>query len=491
MQQYLSLARSIPIHPGLEALADAFLMVDGNWVISYWNRASEQMFGSARAQVVGRELWKTLPCLGQANCGEMLRRVAAGGEAERSLEMMPGIERRVISIHASPLEGGGLAIQVRDATEEMTRSEHYSELLESLQNGFVAVDEAWRVVYMNGMAESLLRLRRERARNASIWALLPPASAELSECLRSTMADGVKRHLRAVRPAGRIFRDRIYDVWTYRLSGGGISILFEDVSERVQREEKLARLATQAQEANRTKSRFFAAISHELRTPLNAIVGYTHLLSSGTYGALPELAVRAADRAGICAEHLCRLVDDLLLLTSSELRRLRPNLAPVAIGPFLEGALEPYRHQAEAKGLAFELRLPDRLPTIETDVERLRQILAALLANAIKFTSRGSIGMAVRADPTVLEFTVTDTGCGLDPADSERIFAPFEQLGDSARPNPILHGSGLGLTVARQLATLLGGSLTLAATSPAGSRFVLRLPGLTYPVPLARGGVKL
>lgn len=475
--QYSDLpVRFEPINPGLEALDDGFFMVDGQWRLTYWNAAAERILGIPRGNALGRKIWTLLPFLEHSSSVEILHRVLRTGESERYIDLFEGNPRGFVSIHAAKLSGGGLAVHFRDATEEVKHARHYSALLESIRDGFVAVDEEWRVVYMNPVAESLLRLRHERARNASLWTLLPAGEPAIEECLRATMADGVKRHLRGVRPEGRIFRGRIYDLWTYPLAGGGISILFEDVSEHVGREEKLAQLAMEAQEANRIKSRFFAAISHELRTPLNAIVGYTHLLETETYGDLPPEAKRAAERASVCAEHLSRLVDDLLVLTATELSRLALQLSPVEIESLVQTAVEPYRNQAEAKGLDFTISVPESLPLVLTDADRARQVLAALLANAVKYTRRGAIRVSSRKRGEEVEFVVEDTGPGIGPADCERVFAPFEQLADAARSNPLESGPGLGLTMARKLATLLGGSLYLERSSAEGSRFVLRLP---------------
>src|SRR5690606_26895240 len=227
------------------------------------------------------------------------------------------------------------------------------------------------------------------------------------------------------------------------------------------------RLAAEAQEANRAKGRFFAAISHELRTPLNAIVGYTHLLSTGTYGPMPSPALRAAKRAGVCAEHLSRLVDDVLLLTTSELGRLPVLPTDIELSEFLPSVVELHRHQAEAKGLRFVVELAGDLPAVRTDAQRLRQLLSSLLSNAVKFTARGEVRLEVvlhrpSAGPTEgdqgyepqIEIRVRDTGPGVSSEDRERIFAPFEQTGDPARSESMRRGSGLGLTVARQLSTL-------------------------------------
>jgi signal transduction histidine kinase len=282
-------------------------------------------------------------------------------------------------------------------------------------------------------------------------------------------------------------------VWTHPLPGGGISLLFEDVSDRLERERELARLAAEAEEASRAKSRFFAAVSHELRTPLNAIVGYTHLLGTGTYGGMPDGAERAAERAGVCAEHLARLVDDVLLLTTTELSRLPVSPRPVPLEALLPSVLTPLQHQAEAKGLAFSLDLPTEMPALETDPERLRQLLQALVSNAIKFTSRGAVHVAVRAvtawerpselraagrgrEVPAVEISVSDTGPGIAPEDRERIFDAFEQLGDPARHDSMSRGTGLGLTIARQLARLLRGTLEVDGAPGEGSVFRLRIP---------------
>jgi signal transduction histidine kinase len=271
-------------------------------------------------------------------------------------------------------------------------------------------------------------------------------------------------------------RGRCFDLSVDPLAGGGISLLFQDVTERQEREAELARLAAEAQEASRAKSRFFAAVSHELRTPLHAIVGYTHLLSTDSYGDMPQPASRAAERASVCAEHLARLIDDVLLLTTTEIDRLSMYPAELRPGEHLAEVLEPLRRQAEAKGLRFVLDAPNDLPRIWVDPERLRQVLYALVANAIKFTARGQVRVALRAVDAELEVRVEDTGPGIADEDRGRVFEAFEQVGDDARTDSIHRGTGLGLTIARRLAERLGGSLVMDCSVAQGSAFVLRVP---------------
>jgi PAS domain S-box-containing protein len=476
------------VQPALEALADGVCILDRNWRISYWNAAAERLLAIPRRRLLGRVVWNEFPLLRGTATWDTLRVARAENTSRRYVESLPRrIGRGFASVHAAPMQDGSLLVQFRDATEEVTRSTEHVALLESIRDGFIAVDASWRVVYINGVAESLLHFSREQALGLSLWPLLPGGPAEIVDCLRTTMHDGVARHLREVRPEGRVFRGRVFDLWINPLAAGGISILFENVTKRVKREQELARLVAKANEANEAKGRFFAAVSHELRTPLNAIVGYTHLLNSETYGDLPEAARRAAERAGVCAEHLARLVDDVLLLTTAEIGKLPIFPEEIELRTFLPPVLEPHRHQAEAKGLSFVLDIAAEVPKIETDPQRLRQLLAALVTNAVKFTSRGGVRVEVRlrpgldadpctADGTQIEFSVRDTGRGIADDDRDRIFGPFEQLGDPARSQSMTMGSGLGLTVARRVAGLLNGTLYLTESSENGSCFCLDLP---------------
>jgi PAS domain S-box-containing protein len=469
-------------HPGLEALREGFCLLDPHWRVTYWNGASERLFGVPRETALGRLLWDAVP---------------EGDEERIRRRMRPAMEDRVpgaytvvastpdgwreLAVEALPSEDGGVALRVRDVAEESRASERYLHLLESIRDGFIAVDPEWRIVYVNRVARRLLTIRR-RTMGAPLWDLLPRRPPEIGEALRATMADREPRRLAAVRPEGPVFRGRHFDVWTDAVPGGGISLLFQDVTGHLERERELARLAAEAEEANRAKSRFFAAVSHELRTPLNAIVGYTHLLTGQAYGALPTGAGRAAERAGVCAEHLSRLVDDVLLLTTAETDRLPVTPRELDVRAWLAGAMEPLKMQAEGKGLEFTVHVAADVPPMETDPDRLRQLLQAVVSNAIKFTSRGSVAVSAAGAPVGsppepgVEVTVSDTGPGIPGADVQLIFGPFEQLGDPARHDTMRRGAGMGLTIARQIAHRLHGTLEADPASAVGATFRLRLP---------------
>jgi PAS domain S-box-containing protein len=461
--------------PALEAIADAFCTVGEDWNVSYWNRAAERWFGVSREDTLGQPLWDALPELREPALRARMAAVVATARPLR-FDFPARDDGTPLSLEASPLEGGGVALHFRDAAEQARLAERYSGLLASIRDGFLAVDPEWRVVYVNPAAEALLRVRLRKAVGASLLDYLPDNPPELKHALRHTMEDGLPRGLHAVRPEAEWLRGRCFDLSIDPLAGGGISLLFQDVTERQEREVELARLASEAEEASRARSRFFAAVSHELRTPLHAIVGYTHLLSTDSYGDIPAPASRAAERASVCAEHLARLIDDVLLLTTAEIDRLPMYPASLRLADFAAEVLEPLRRQAEAKGLRFELDVPAELPPMLVDPERLRQVLYRLVTNAIKFTPRGQVRVAARAEGGGVELRVEDSGPGIAEADRARIFEVFEQVCDDARTDSMNRGTGLGLTIARSLAERLGGSLRLEQPEAGGSAFVVWLP---------------
>jgi len=461
--------------PALEAIADAFCTVGEDWTISYWNRAAERWFGASRDDTLGQPLWDAFPELNEPGLRARMAAVVATASPLR-FPFPARDDGTPLSLEATPLEGGGVALHFRDGAEQARLAERYSRLLASMRDGFLAVDTDWRVVYLNPAAEALLRIRMHKAVGASLLDHLPDDPPELQHALRHTMDDGLPRGLHAVRPGVEWLQGRCFDLSVDPLAGGGISLLFQDVTDRQEREMELARLAGEAEEASRAKSRFFAAVSHELRTPLHAIVGYTHLLSTDSYGDIPAPASRAAERANVCAEHLARLIDDVLLLTTAEIDQLQLYPARVALPEYAAEVLEPLRRQAEAKGLRFELDAPVELPPMYVDPERMRQVLYSLVTNAIKFTPRGHVRVQVREDGPGVEVRVEDSGPGIADADRARVFEVFEQVCDDARTDSVNRGTGLGLAIARSLTDRLGGSLRLDQPEDGGSVFVLWLP---------------
>jgi signal transduction histidine kinase/CheY-like chemotaxis protein len=248
------------------------------------------------------------------------------------------------------------------------------------------------------------------------------------------------------------------------------TMLMDEIEAHQRTDAALQRAKEIAEAANVAKTRYLVGISHEIRTPLNSISGYAQLMERNT-GAPSENAVRIIRRS---AEHLSNLIDGLLDISRIENGLLRLNRDKVQLVEFLDQLVDMFRLQAAAKGINFQYQRPPNLPLyVHTDQKRLRQILINLLSNAIKYTEVGHASLIVRYRSQVAEFEVSDTGIGIHQSDLERIFEPFERGRDPAVR--ALPGTGLGLTITKLLAQIMGGELLVRSTPGEGSTLTCRL----------------
>lgn len=255
-----------------------------------------------------------------------------------------------------------------------------------------------------------------------------------------------------------------------------VMVGFLAISRQVLLADELRSARQAAELANRTKSEFLANMSHEIRTPLTAILGYGELLRDNQYSAARAELVETMNRAG---QHLMTILNDLLDLSKIEAGRMTVEKVPTQLTRLIAETESLLRPRAEAKNVRLYFTVAGEIPSlILTDPTRLRQILLNLIGNAVKFTEAGSISVtlkAQRASPTTeLIIDVQDTGAGIRPEHAAKLFSPFVQ-GDSSVTRQ--HGgTGLGLTISRRLARMLGGDVTLEDSTPGvGSRFRLVL----------------
>ncbi len=234
-------------------------------------------------------------------------------------------------------------------------------------------------------------------------------------------------------------------------------------------------------EANRLKSEFLANVSHELRTPLNSIIGFAELLSEMD----EDRTKRYSKNILTPARMLLRIINDLLDLARIEAGRVKVTLTQASVADICETLVSLVTPQAQKKNLDLSLSVADGVPVIETDAGKLQQILYNLLDNAIKFTpAGGSVTLAAvyDAEDDAALIHIIDTGPGISEADRTHIFEKFYQAdGSTTRSHG---GAGLGLAIARDLAELLGGELSLTSETGEGATFTLRLP-MEMPRPAA------
>ncbi len=228
--------------------------------------------------------------------------------------------------------------------------------------------------------------------------------------------------------------------------------------------------------SSKYKSEFLANMSHELRTPLNSLLILSNDLARNVDNNLTEEQVESAQVISRSGHDLLSLINDILDLSKIEAGKMSLNINNVALNELADDIRQVFGRQAKEKGLTLETKLDEQIPeTIRTDKQRLEQILRNLIANALKFTEKGSVkvGFERGADEQV-GFTVTDTGIGIPKDKQKLIFEAFLQVeGGNARK---YGGTGLGLSICRDLAKLLGGTVTVQSEEGAGSTFTLLIP---------------
>jgi PAS domain S-box-containing protein len=393
---------------------------------------------------------------------------------------------------------------------ELTESEaRFSEIVGSAMDAIVVFDTDGRVSLFNAAAERMFGT---------------PANAALSADVRSLFADAMRQDL-----LDRICRAS-EDAEAAGASAPGVSVsepllaftgrratgeqfpveatascldvrgkrtytlIVRDISERMRAEkalrdqaeslatammelralnDELADRQAELERAMAARSRFYASMSHELRTPINAVLGYSTLLLENIYGPLNEKQAEGITRTHKAAKHLLELVNDVLDLSKIEAGKIDLRLQPVHFPALIEDLFVTVRPLADQFKSELSLEYEGEPIKIISDPRRLRQILLNLLSNAIKFGQGKPIRVTCRPQPdggVVLE--VIDQGEGIAPADQEKIFDEFVQLGKSQ----LTEGTGLGLPISRRLAEMLQSELQVASEPGEGSTFRLILP---------------
>jgi len=364
------------------------------------------------------------------------------------------------------------------AAEALERSEQKLRgLFELAPVGIALTDMQGRYIEFNEAFRAICGYTQDELKALDYWTLTPPEyeadEAIQLEALANTGRYGPYEKAYVRKDGARV---------PLRLNGllirgrGGEEFIWsivEDITEERQAKAILIDARNAAEAANRSKSEFLANMSHEIRTPLNGVVAVSSMLARAELGPKEREMVEIV-RAS--ANSLERLLTDILDLSRIESGQVTIERAPFHLGELVRSVAAPSTLRALEKGVALDVNIAPDLPgQVFGDSNRLRQILSNLLSNAVKFTEQWRVVLRVaRTAAGTVRFEVRDTGIGFDVADKERVLSRFQQADGSITRR--FGGSGLGLTISRDLAELMGGVLDCDSALGAGSTFWLDLP---------------
>ncbi|MBF0426594.1 MAG: response regulator [Magnetococcales bacterium] len=405
----------------------------------------------------------------------MLRRARiADQEGAQAQEMLAGM----LAERTAELQKSALNLQAahRDLTvlnEQITRA------ADRMPIAYILWDTSFRATEWNPAAERIFGYTRSEALGHTPLELFVPDDAHVP--VAAAMAEllaGGEAHYSApgnnITKEGRIISCLWFNAPLKEESGRvhGVLSMALEVTEREEMERALRVAKEQAEAANHAKTRFLAMMSHDMRTPLNVILGMSELLATTPLHEEQQQHLTTLTHAG---ESLLALINDILDLSKIEAGQLSLELVPLDLGRLVARVIDILALNARQKGINLRWQGSELPRQVTGDWQRLQQVLLNLVGNAIKFTHQGEVVLRVEAAAgDRFRFTITDTGIGIPPAEQEKIFLPFTQVGPTISHR--FGGTGLGLTICRLLVEKMGGEIGVESTPGVGSRFHVVVP---------------
>jgi signal transduction histidine kinase len=373
-----------------------------------------------------------------------------------------------------------LRLELEKRTRQLERSEaRFRDVIERNPDAQIVVDRDGMIRFANAAAARLFgRTYDELAGSQFGFPLVVGETTEVDLFVRETPRIAEMRVVLSEWEGSTAFIASLRDITERKRAEQDARRLIREQAARAAAEDlatENARLYEEAHLANQRKADFLAVVSHDLRTPLTAILGYADLLDMGVPDPLTDGCRDRVGRIRTSAKHLLYLLNELLAFARLESSREQPEIQEVdlkALTNDIAAVMEPL---AAERHLEFRVELPRQPMTIRTDPDKLRQIVLNLVGNAIKYTRRGEVCLALRAaENDRVELEVADTGDGIAEQHLSRIFDPFWQVDATQRSHG--GGTGLGLSVVQHLVGLLGGDVTVRSTVGSGSVFTVTLP---------------
>ena len=504
----------------VESSDDAIISKTLDGIITSWNTGAERIFGYSASEVIGKPVTILIPNELWFEETTILSRLRSGGRVDHYETTRLHKDGRAIevSLTISPIRNAqgvicGVSKIARDVTErralqereERVRAEaiverKFRELIETAPDAILQVNAKGRILIANHAAELIFGYTLDELIGMKVDSLVPDAARSHHAAHRAAFAAagvtrpmGIGLDLRARRKNGTELPVEISLSPTQSGSGVHVTAMIRDVTERKRAQQQidllkksyLAELETRHKEAerlNQIKSEFMASVSHELRTPLHTIIGFAELLEEQGAGQLNEKQRRFVHHIQTDSEHLLSLINDVLDLSRIEAGGLVVLTEEIPLRKAIEEAVDGIRTQANSKQVTVSAQ---EIPQIGVNADplRLKQILYNLLGNGVKFTDPGGeVTVSAHVEDDMVQITVADTGLGIPAEECARIFDKFYQVGYTAAG--VRQGTGLGLTICKQLVELQGGKIWVESEPGKGSRFHFTLPATVNVTPI-------
>ena len=495
----------------LTSIGDAVIVTDPESRVTFMNPAAEKLTGWRQNEALQRNVTDIFKIVSERSSqtveNPVTRAIREGpvvGLAGHTVLIARDGSEWPIDDSASPILDDGHLVGVVLVFHDISnrrKSEHdleiseirYRRLFEAAHDGILILDAVTtKVLEVNPFVADLLGYPKEHFLGKELWEIGVFKDADMS-----------KKAMAALQKLGRI---RYEDLPLQHKDGRHIPVEFvsnvyregrqnviqcniRDITDRKHLTDDLAKARQDAETANRSKSEFLANMSHEIRTPMGAILGFSEMLLLKSPEECAQIGcVQIIQRNSL---HLLELINEILDLSKVEAGQMKVELIPCDLPALLSELISLMRPRAAEKGLGFGVTFQGSIPQlIQSDPLRLRQILVNLLGNAVKFTESGRIDMRITDEGAggpdiLLRIDVIDSGIGITPEQFQRLFLPFTQADASITRK--FKGTGLGLTISRQLAKLLGGNVTATSQPGIGSMFTLKIDGGPSAVEMLQG----
>jgi PAS domain S-box-containing protein len=471
----------------VEFASDAIAVINEQGTIVYASQTTSRILGYSPEEFVGKDAFEIIHPEDLERTRELFAEclVSPGMpiRAEYRTRHKDGTWRELEGVGVNRLDHPGvrgIAVSYRDVSERRKNQEallRLASIVETSGNAILGLDEEARIESWNPAAERLYGYPMSEIRGRSIEVVFPPErsrdSAELIRHVRDGIGVANYESIGLCKNGERVpISVTISPIKSIGGGGTGASAIVWDVSERRRTEVDLQRAKETAEAANRAKSDFVANVSHEIRTPLNGIIGMIELALQT--GLTPEQE-RFLHTARLASDSLLEVINDILDLSKIEAGKYETVLMEFSLRDSISDTVRALAYVANQKGIQLDCRFDSDVPdALLGERGRLRQVVLNLAGNAVKFTDVGEVIVHVsveerRNGKVKLHFTVKDTGIGIAPEKRSVIFQAFTQ-GDSSTTRR--HGgTGLGLTIAAQLAKSAGGRIWVESEVGVGSTF--------------------